>query len=156
MKLLMDADCLIKLTKAGLKELVATHDQIAIPEIVRREVVDAGKDKGLADAALVEKNIQAKRIKIAAGSTPHGKGDEALIEIFGAGAYDAVATDDRKLIRVLRAADVAFVVPGIILYSLKARGLIRREAALKCLDQLADFISPDEYSTVRLLLEEKT
>ena len=47
------------------------------------------------------------------------------------------------------------LAPGIILYSLKARGMIRRETALKCLDQLTNFISPDEYSTVRLLLEEK-
>ena len=67
-----------------------------------------------------------------------------------------MATDDRKLIRILRAADVAFVVPGIILYSLKERGLVRRETALRGLDHLADFISDDEYSTVRLLLEEKS
>jgi rRNA-processing protein FCF1 len=156
MRLLMDADCLIKLTKAGLKELVATHDEITIPEAVRKEVVEAGKDKGLADAALVEKNIEGKRVQIAKGSHSHQMGDEALIEAFGAGSYDAVATDDRKLIRILRAAHVAFVVPGIILYSLTERGLVRPEAALKGLDQLADFISEDEYSTVRLLLEEKS
>ena len=42
MKLLMDADCLIKLTKAGLKELIAGDAAISIPETVRREVVDAG------------------------------------------------------------------------------------------------------------------
>ncbi len=151
----MDADCLIKLTKAGLKELVVTHDDIIIPEVVKKEVVEAGKDKGLADASLVEKNIQAKRIHIIKGSHSHGTGDEALIEAFAAGDYDAVATDDRKLIRILRAANVAFVVPGVILYSLKERGLVRREVALRSLDQLANFISEDEYSTVRLLLEEK-
>jgi hypothetical protein len=43
MKLLMDADCLIKLTKAGLKELVATRYSVSIPEPAKREVVDAGK-----------------------------------------------------------------------------------------------------------------
>jgi len=36
MKLLMDADCLIKLTKAGLKELIAEDAVISIPETVRR------------------------------------------------------------------------------------------------------------------------
>ena len=46
MKLLMDADCLIKLTKAGLKELIAENATISIPETVKREVVDAGKIKG--------------------------------------------------------------------------------------------------------------
>ena len=53
MKTLMDADCLIKLTKAGLKEFICQHDQIAIPRIVKREVVDAGKMKGYPDADLV-------------------------------------------------------------------------------------------------------
>ena len=40
MKLLMDADCLIKLTKAGLKETVCQSDTVFIPAIVVREVVD--------------------------------------------------------------------------------------------------------------------
>ena len=35
----MDADCLIKLTKAGLKEIVVTHCIVFIPEEVKREVV---------------------------------------------------------------------------------------------------------------------
>ena len=56
MKLLMDADCLIKLTKAGLKELIAGNASICIPEIVEQEIVDAGKRKGCPDAFAVEKN----------------------------------------------------------------------------------------------------
>ncbi len=36
----MDADCLIKLTKAGLKETVCQSDTVFIPAIVVREVVD--------------------------------------------------------------------------------------------------------------------
>jgi len=60
MKLLMDADCLIKLTKAGLKDLVGSKDVIFIPQVVQKEVVDAGKEKQCADAFLVEKNIEAR------------------------------------------------------------------------------------------------
>jgi hypothetical protein len=55
MKLLMDADCLIKLTKAGLKELVCRQDTVVIPNIVKYEVVDAGKAKDCDDAYVVEK-----------------------------------------------------------------------------------------------------
>ncbi len=39
MKLLMDADCLIKLTKAGLKEIVVLKCDVFIPGPVKREVV---------------------------------------------------------------------------------------------------------------------
>lgn len=152
----MDADCLIKLTKAGLKELIASHETIMIPEMVRREVVDAGKAKGCYDAVLVEKNVAAKTIRIAKERSSKAIGDETVIETFQAGRYDAVATDDRKFIRSLKAANLPFVPPAVILYSLKQRGLINQETALKGLDDLAPFISEEEYSTVRLLLEEKS
>ena len=151
----MDADCLIKLVKAGLKELVVSHDTVVIPELVKKEVVDAGKEKGHPDATLVEKNIAAKRLQVARRTSSERTGDEALVRTFQSGRYDAVATDDRKLIRLLKAAGVPLVLPGIILHSLQQRGLINRESALTGLDQLSGFISDEEYSTVRLLLEGK-
>jgi predicted RNase H-like HicB family nuclease len=43
------------LTKAGLKEFICQHEKITSPGILRREVVDAGKLKGHADADLVDK-----------------------------------------------------------------------------------------------------
>jgi rRNA-processing protein FCF1 len=149
----MDADCLIKLAKAGLKEMVVSHDTVVIPELVKREVVDAGIEKGFPDATLVEKNITAKKILVAKRVSSERTGDEALVRTFQSGRYDAVATDDRKLIRFLKTTEVPFVLPGIILYSLRRRGLIKQESALRGLDQLSHFISDEEYSTVRLLLE---
>lgn len=151
----MDADCLIKLTKAGLKESVVHHETVVIPERVKNEVVDAGKEKGHLDADLVEENITAKRLQVARGASSERTGDEALMRTFRRGRYDAVATDDRKLIRLLKAADVPFVLPGTIIYFLHQRGLVTREMALRDLDRLSQFISEDEYSTVKLLLEEK-
>ncbi|MEW6377115.1 MAG: hypothetical protein AB1502_15160 [Thermodesulfobacteriota bacterium] len=60
----MDADFLIKLTKAGLKEEICKRFGVDIPSIVKKEVVDAGKSKGLSDAELVEKNIQNDIIRV--------------------------------------------------------------------------------------------
>ena len=60
----MDADCLIKLTKAGLKDLVCKYFFIFIPAIVKMEVVDAGKQHQCSDAGIVEKNIQNGKIII--------------------------------------------------------------------------------------------
>jgi rRNA-processing protein FCF1 len=114
MKILMDADCLIKLTKAGLKEFICRHEKIAIPGIVKREVVDAGKAKGYPDADLVEKNIQDGLIALAKEATlNHVGGDQALIVTFKQGRYVAVATDDAKLTRVLRAAGIPFILPAL-------------------------------------------
>ncbi|EFK09710.1 conserved hypothetical protein [delta proteobacterium NaphS2] len=150
----MDADCLIKLTKAGLKELIAGNTTISIPGIVKYEVVDAGKDKGCSDAFAVEKNISFGLIDIIKSPSAHKKGDYALMELFEKAKFDAVATDDKKLIRDLQAQGIRFILPGLILYRLQEKGRIDLTTTLWALDQLAAFISEDEFSITKLLLEE--
>ncbi|MBW1856412.1 MAG: hypothetical protein JRJ00_17435 [Deltaproteobacteria bacterium] len=149
----MDADCLIKLTKAGLKELVGAKDTIIIPKIVKKEVVDSGKLKGCADAYVVEKNIGKKMIAIIETSSNYTKGDQALIALFRKNKYDAVATDDKKLTRLLKTYSIPFILPSLIIYQLFTNDHIDKKTALRSLKQLANFISEDEFSTVRLLME---
>ena len=153
MKLLMDADCLIKLTKAGLKEFVCRQDSLVIPDIVKYEVVDAGKAKNCDDAIVVEKNISKNFITIAHHASDYAKGDSALIDLFPKGNYDAVATDDAKLIRRLRTFEIPFILPGLIIFRFLKDGHITKIKAIRALNQLAEFISNDEFSTVRLLME---
>ena len=155
MKLLMDADCLIKLTKAGLKELVTTNDSISIPEQVKREVVDAGKKKQCADAIAVEKNIGSKMISVIDVPVQVEKGDQALIAIYREEDYDAIATDDTKLSRRLKALNIPFILPALILYRLLKKSKIDYKTALWALQQISEFISEDEFSTVRLLMEKE-
>jgi len=81
--------------------------------------------------------------------------DEALLTHFKRKEYDAVATDDAKLARFLRINGIPVILPAIIIYHLFQDGIIDRKTALLSLKQLAKFISDDEYSTVRLLMEER-
>jgi rRNA-processing protein FCF1 len=155
MEILMDADCLIKLTKAGLKEFICKEERIVIPGTVKREVVDAGKNKGHPDADLIEENIRHGRIALAKEVTSdHVKGDQALVAMFKRGRYKAVATDDAKLTRILQAAGLPFVLPALLIFSICKKGLIDRTKALKWLEKLSPFISEEEYSVTKLLLEE--
>lgn len=157
MKLLMDADCLIKLTKAGLKEEICRRFRVDIPSIVKKEVVDAGKSKGLSNAELVEKNIQNGIIRVTGKKvSAHVKGDRALIEIFKQGQYDVIATDDAKLTRLLKSMSTPYILPGLLIYSLYQTDIINKETALHWLEKLSDLISEDEYSMVKFLLEEKS
>jgi rRNA-processing protein FCF1 len=152
----MDADCLIKLTKAGLKEEICKRFGVDIPSIVKEEVVDAGKGKGLSDTELVEKNIQNDIIRVTGkGFSAHVKGDQALIEIFGKGRYDLIATDDGKLIRLLKTIGIPYILPGLLINSLYQMDIINKVTALHWLEKISDFISEDEYSMVKFLLEEK-
>ncbi len=157
MKLLMDADCLIKLTKAGLKEEICRRFGVDIPSIVKKEVVDAGKSKGLSDAELVEKNIQNDIIQVTGkGFSAHVKGDQALIEIFKQGQYDLIATDDAKLTRLLKSMSIPYILPGLLIYSFYQTDIINKGTALHWLEKLSDFISEDEYSMAKFFLEEKS
>ncbi len=153
MELLMDADCLIKLTKAGLKDFVGNKYIIFIPEVVKTEVVDAGKKKGCPDAVMVENNIKTNVITMVKSSSNHIRGDEALIALFMDEKYDAVATDDVKLTHRLKIHSIPFILPGLIIYKLMQDNIIDKKTGLWALNQLAEFISKDEFSTVRLLME---
>jgi rRNA-processing protein FCF1 len=152
----MDSDCLIKLTKAGLKEEICKEFRVTIPFTVKKGVVDIGKSKGLPDAELVEKNIEKDFVRITEKtSSVHIKGDQALIEIFKRGQYDLIATDDAKLTRLLKSMAIPCILPGLLICFLCQKGMINQATALNWLEKLSDFISEDEYSMTKFLLEEK-
>lgn len=153
MRLLMDADCLIKFTKAGLKETVCIHFTVTIPETVKFETVDRGKAKGCDDAGAIEKNISDGKLTAAKEPRRYPKGDDALLGIFQKNLYDAVATDDAKLIRRLKTHGIPFVLPALCLFWLCQTGVLSKQAAQKDLERLAPFISADEYATTTVLLE---
>jgi rRNA-processing protein FCF1 len=153
MKLLMDADCLIKLTKAGLKELVLDHCVVSIPKTVEREIVNEGKKKNCSDAYVVETNIQDKKISVLRNDIKVQSGDEALVKLFKKERFDAVATDDVKLVRRLKTNGVPFVLPAVILHQLVTKKRMSVAEGLAALDQLSEFISEDETTTVRFLME---
>jgi rRNA-processing protein FCF1 len=155
MKLLMDADCLIKLTKAGLKELVVIKYSVYIPAPIKREVVDAGKKKDCVDAFAVEKNIDSKLIAVIDVPVKIENGDQALIAAYRNEDYDAIATDDVKLSYHLKALNIPFILPGLILYRLLKEGETDYQTTLWALHQLSEYISEDEYATVRLLMEKE-
>ena len=153
MKLLMDADCLIKLTKAGLKELVVLKCDVFIPGPVKREVVDAGKKKECPDAFAVEKNIESKLIAVIDAPATIEKGDHALIALYKKEAHDAVATDDGRLARQLKSLNIPYILPALILYRLLKDGKTDYKTTVWALRQLSEYISDDEFATVRLLME---
>ena len=108
----MDADCLIKLTKAGAKSPVLSVLETSIPQAVRREAVDEGKKGNHPDAFIIEENINRGKLKSIKASrradmgfVAH-KGEREVITLFLAGGYDAVASDDARFLRKLEIAGI--------------------------------------------------
>jgi predicted nucleic acid-binding protein len=60
MKVIMDADSLIKLTKAKAKEVILKNIEVYIPPKVVEETVEIPKEEGYPDAFLIEEKIEAE------------------------------------------------------------------------------------------------
>jgi len=156
MKIIMDADCLIKLTKAGLKERVCQVFSICIPSRVKEEVVDSGKAKELPDAVMIDANIARDLIKVV---TVHGSknaaGEQAAVALFQSGGYDAIGSDDKQFIRQLKLFGIPYLTPATCIAVMHRQGILKTVDALKILDELAAHISESEYHTVKLFIEKR-
>ena len=150
MKVAMDADCLIKLTKAGLKERVCGAWDVSMPAAVRRETVEQAPT--LPDAIRIRENIAAGRLTVVGGSAGVGKGEDALLRLYKAGGFDAVATDDARFIRQLRGLGVPYAVPAVIVVKLRLAGVLTTDEAEMALAALRPHISAEENAAGQLML----
>jgi len=151
MKVVMDADCLIKLTKANLKELVCGNIMVTIPFAVKAEVVDnAGAHP---DTEMIRKNIKSRLLKVKGEQTANGEGEAAALDLFQRGAFDALCSDDRRFIKRLRILNIPYITPAVFIAILLRQGKMPMKEAVEKLDLLSPYVSEDEYTTVRLVIE---
>lgn len=156
MKIIMDADCLIKLTKAGLKEDVCRAFKVTLPHLVKEEIVDRGKARQLPDALVVERNLSEGMIKVKSDKTIKATaGEKEVLALYQKGGFDAVGSDDKRFIRQLRLFNVPYITPAVFIALMVKQGTVNIAAALKKLEALSAYISDDEYSTVKLFLENR-
>jgi hypothetical protein len=156
MKVIMDADCLIKLTKAGLKEHVCRVFSLFIPRRVKEEVVDKGKEKELPDAVMIDENIALGRIKVlAVQGSKKAAGEQEAVALFQTGGFDAIGSDDKQFIRQLKLFGIPYLTPATCIAIMHRQGILKTIDALKSLEELAAHISESEYHTVKLYIEKR-
>jgi rRNA-processing protein FCF1 len=151
MNVAMDSDCLIKLTKAGLKERVCRAWRITVPASVRRETVDQAPT--LADALRIRQNIATGLLRVAGRLPEEGKGEEAVQRLYERGGFHAVGTDDERFIRHLRGLGIPFAVPAVIVVRLCREGALNVDEAREALEALRPHISSEEYATGSLMIQ---
>jgi hypothetical protein len=156
MRVIMDADCLIKLTKAGLKEDICHTFTIVIPHLVKEEVVDRGIKKDLPDARVIDNNVRNGLIKVKADKTiKTAAGEKEALALFQKGNFDAIGSDDKRFIRQLRVFNIPYLTPAVFIALMVKQGNMKMPEALRKLESLSVHISDDEYATVKLLLESR-
>lgn len=162
MKIVMDSDCLVKLTKSGAKEAIVSAMEVHIPPLVKKETVDEAKERGYQDAFTIEENINKKRLYVvkSRGKDPlaisAAKGEVEVVSLYLGGNYDAIASDDRKFLKRLEAANIPYLTPTACLVYLYRNGRVENTTAVEMLESLRPFISREEYAVAKLYMEEKS
>jgi hypothetical protein len=161
MKIVMDSDCLVKLTKCGAKETVTEAMEVIIPPLVVKETVKEGKRFGYQDAIIIEENIRRATLTVikvgrrASVKIPAEKGELDVISLYLTGNYDAVASDDRRFLKKLDSVDIPYLTPATCILYLFRIGKIDKSKTEELLDRLSPYINSEEYQIALFSLEVK-
>lgn len=156
MKVIMDADSLIKLTKAKAKEVVLENIKVYIPPKIFEETVKMPKEEGYPDAFLIEENLKNGLLEV--GKIEENeeveemikrlgiKGGEAdVFRLYRSGGFNVISSDDSKFLEILDALDVPYITPSSLIIYLLKRGILLREDAKTYINNLKEIISDEEY-----------
>ena len=159
MRVVMDSDCLVKLTKAGAKNAVTKSMEVHIPRRVMMETVREGKRRGFQDALEIEANIKKRWLRVIAlmkrGRFPlaSGAGEAEVLSLFRRGGYDALASDDQRFLKKLETVGIPYLTPTACILYVYLSGTNTKKEAFQLLQQLRSFISAEEYEMAKYYLE---
>jgi hypothetical protein len=157
-RLICDADALIKMAKAGFLETLAQQVELIIGPRVYREAVVEGKSRGYPDAFELDRVIglhvdvrersprppaQARRL---GKQFSLGAGELEALNIFNQEAADGVVSDDRAFLNALASLGVPYLTPAAALLLLAERGSLTGHQALEALERLRPLIPEAQYS----------
>nr|MDO8082803.1 hypothetical protein [Candidatus Freyarchaeota archaeon] len=156
MKLVIDSDSLIKLTKAGAKDILLDNIEAYIPPKVREECVTVAKGEGFADAFEIDENLKKKRIKESEPARTQdveeevkhlglGGGEADVFRLYRTGEFDMVSTDDSMFIRILDEFGIPYLTPSAVILYIYWRGVLSLEKIREILKKLRDLVSEEEY-----------
>ncbi|OGW60333.1 MAG: hypothetical protein A2Y48_07895 [Nitrospirae bacterium RIFCSPLOW2_12_42_9] len=161
MKIIMDSDCLVKLTKSGAKEMITEAMEVIIPPLVVKETVKEGKNFGYQDARMIEENIHRGTLHvIKAGrrtpiKIPVAKGERDVLSLYLSGRYDAIASDDRRFLKKLDSVDIPYLTPATCIVYLFRSGKVDKSKVVELLNALFPYINSEEYRIAIFSLEVK-
>ena len=144
MRVLMDADAIVKLAVASAKEEYLASVEGFIAPAAAREASLPGVPSRPADAVQVEENIRSRRLKLAGGGRLQKEsplrtdvdGDHDMLGWAESPGFELVVTDDRRLRRLLvgRAHNPVGLCGSIAI--LTGRGILPKERGLAILARL--------------------
>ena len=156
MKLIMDSDSLIKLTKAKAKEIVLNNIEAHIPPKVFEEVVKIPKEEGYPDAFLIEENLRKGLLAIGEFREDQhveemitrlgmGCGEADVFRLYKSGCFDVISSDDGRFLKIIDALDIPYMTPSALIIYLFNKKMLSRVDAKAYIDNLKEMVSDEEY-----------
>jgi len=162
MRILLDADASIKLTKIGIIETFASCFEVILTSEVYGEHVIAGLKRNYPDALEMEKLVSGGKVLISSATGDNslvddfrlGRGEKSVIDYYHRdGAIDLIISDDAAFLKVLDRFEVPFSpVAGVILMCI-IHGLIGKEKGLAYLELLKPMIKDEHVFYIRSKIE---
>lgn len=159
MRLLFDADGLIKLNRAGVLRNACSAFTCLVPEAVYEEVVTQGKVRLYEDAEEIEQllsgTVEVMRADVPNSELTLGRGEQAVLAVAIQEQDVVVVSDDRRFLSLLTAREIPFLTPADLLVVMVRRGVILRNLAQLALERLRPLIRTSAYWETKEVLAEK-
>ncbi len=161
-KILLDADASIKLTKISIIEIIASGFEVFLTREVYEEHVVAGLKRNYDDAEKMEYLVSNGKITVTEVTEKSsvyenyklGRGEKSVINCYLVNDIDLIVSDDEAFLKILDNYDVPFVpVAGTILMCV-IKGLISKEKGLKYLEALKPMIKDEHIFYIKNKIEE--
>ena len=158
MRLLLDADGLIKLHRAGVVSRMVKAFRCTVPEAVYHEVVTIGKERLHQDAEDIEQvlaeHAEVVRTEQEHGETGLGAGEIAVLTLAAQDQGAIVVSDDRRFLAILSTRGLPFLTPVDLLVVLARRRILTKGEAKKSLERLRPMVRAAAYWEAKEDLEQ--
>jgi predicted nucleic acid-binding protein len=163
MKLILDADASIKLTKIGFIEILSSGFEVLLTDVVYDEHVVTGMKKNYADAKEMERLVSRKKVSIVRtreetpvlDSLNLGRGEISIIKYCLENDVDVVVSDDAAFLRALNSMNIvpSIQVAGVLIMGID-KGLTDKTEAMEFLESLKSMIKMEHYIYVKSEIKE--